>query len=268
MKPGPHRRVGGWTRWRSCGAALALALHFGPAPAAAAEADPRRTGLEFMSPALQALQRDDTQNPAQLWVQEGAALWTRPAADGKACSTCHADGSQRAMAARHPRIDERSGRPVTLAGRIDQCRQRHQGLPPQDADGPELLALAAYLAMASRGLPLAPDDDPRLGPWAERGQRLWQQRMGQLNLSCANCHDQNAGRRLGGAAIPQAHPTGYPSYRLEWQTLGSLPRRLRSCLNGVRAEPFAPGADEWLALEVYLARRAAGMTLEGPSVRP
>ena len=104
--------------------------------------------------------------------------------------------------------------------------------------------------------------------WQQRGARLWQQRLGQLNLACAQCHDQHAGAKLGGATIPQAHPTGYPSYRLEWQALGSLPRRLRGCLVGVRAEAFAPGADEWLALEVFLAQRAAGMALEGPAVRP
>lgn len=266
MRPGPECRGRGRSGARSAGAAVAIVLLLGRA--LAADADPRRTGFDFMSPALQALQRDDTQNPALLWVQEGAALWARPAANAKACATCHADGSQRGMAARHPRIDERSGRPITLVGRIDQCRQAHQGEAAQGADGAGVLALGAYLAMASRGLPLAPDSDPRMAPWVERGQRLWQQRMGQLNLSCANCHDQNAGRRLGGAAIPQAHPTGYPSYRLEWQTLGSLPRRLRSCLAGVRADPFAPDAVEWLALESYLARRATGMALEGPSVRP
>jgi sulfur-oxidizing protein SoxA len=266
MRPGWQCRDGGRAGALSISAALALTLLLGRV--LAAEPDPRRTGFDFMSPALQALQRDDTQNPALLWVQEGAALWARPAANGKACATCHAEGSQRGMAARHPRIDERSGRPLTLAARIDQCRQTHQGEAAQGADGAEVLALGAYLAMASRGMPLAPDSDPRMAPWVERGQRLWQQRMGQLDLSCANCHDQNAGRRLGGAAIPQAHPTGYPSYRLEWQTLGSLPRRLRSCLAGVRAEPFAPGADEWLALEAYLAQRASGLALEGPSVRP
>ena len=145
---------------------------------------------------------------------------------------------------------------------------RHQQQQPQGPDGPELLALAAYLAEASRGLPWAPSADPRMQAWQQRGARLWQQRLGQLNLACTQCHDQHAGAKLGGATIPQAHPTGYPSYRLEWQALGSLPRRLRGCLVGVRAEPFAPGADEWLALEVFLAQRAAGMALEGPAVRP
>jgi sulfur-oxidizing protein SoxA len=83
-----------------------------------------------------------------------------------------------------------------------------------------------------------------------------------------HCHDQRAGQRLGGAPIPQAHPTGYPLYRLEWQTLGSLQRRLRGCLVGVRAEAWAPQADEWLALESYLARRADGMAHEGAALRP
>jgi len=249
-------------------AACVLASTATLAQAADAASTTRRSGADFMSPALQVLQTDAAQNPAQLWVQEGEALWSRAVPGAKPCADCHADGSQRGMAARHPAWDERRGRPVTLAERIDQCRQRHQQQPPQGPDGPELLALAAYLAEASRGLPWAPPADPRLQPWQQRGERLWQQRLGQLNLACTQCHDQHAGAKLGGATIPQAHPTGYPSYRLEWQTLGSLPRRLRGCLVGVRAEPFAPGADEWLALEVFLAQRAAGMVLEGPAVRP
>ena len=253
-------------------AAGACAIQLGAQ--AAGPADPRRPGLAFMSPALQALQLDDSQNPAQLWIQDGQALWTRQPADsygkpaGRACAGCHAEGSQRGMATRYPAFDATSGRPLTLAGRIDQCRQRHQQAAPQAADGVEVLALSAYLAQASRGLALAPPEDPRLGLWQTQGQRLWQLRMGQINLSCSQCHDQHAGAKLGGAVIPQGHPTGYPTYRLEWQALGSLQRRMRACLVGVRAEPFTPSADEWLALEAYLAKRAAGMAVEGPAVRP
>jgi len=68
--------------------------------------------------------------------------------------------------------------------------------------------------------------------------------------------------------IPQAHPTGYPIYRLEWQDLGSLQRRLRTCLTGVRAEPFAYGSAEYTLLELFLMDRARGMILETPGVRP
>ena len=50
--------------------------------------------------------------------------------------------------------------------------------------------------------------------------------------------------------------------------MGSVQRRLRNCMTGVRAEPFAYGAPEMVALELYLAQRARGMVVETPAVRP
>jgi sulfur-oxidizing protein SoxA len=82
------------------------------------------------------------------------------------------------------------------------------------------------------------------------------------------CHDERWGQKLAGIPMPQAHPTGYPLYRLEWQTVGSLQRRLRNCLIGMRAEPYPYGAPEYVALETFLMWRARGMKLESPAVRP
>jgi L-cysteine S-thiosulfotransferase len=246
-------------------AALLLALATGTATQAA---DPRRPGLDDLSPALQALQRDDTQNPAMLWVHEGRALWTRVPPQGRACAACHAEDTLPRIAASYPKLDRGTQRPLTLSARIDRCREQHQQARSQGADGDEVLAYAAFLAWRARGQPLRPDPERALDAWQARGDALYRQRLGQLDLACMHCHDQRAGGRLGGARIPQAHPTGYPAYRLEWQALGSLERRLRNCVTGVRAEPWAPGADEWAALEVYLARRAAGLRHEGPAVRP
>ena len=239
-------------------------------------ADSRHTGFEDMSPALQAMQLDDTQNPAMLWVREGEALWSQVPAKGQSCASCHSTNTSAASrthnintaATRHPAFDAALNQPVTLAGRVDLCRQRHQNRKPQSADGPEVLALSAWLMHRARGLPIAPPADPRMSAWTQRGEQIYRARMGQLNLACTHCHDQYAGQRLGGAPIPQAHPTGYPTYRLEWQALGSLPRRLRACMTGVRAEPFAPDSTEWVALESYLMKRAAGMKMEGAAVRP
>jgi sulfur-oxidizing protein SoxA len=117
-------------------------------------------------------------------------------------------------------------------------------------------------------MPLAPPADGRLQSTRALGEALYRQRRGQLDLSCAQCHDDNAGQRLAGSTIPQAHPTAYPLYRLEWQALGSLQRRLRGCMTGVRAEPFDYGAAELIAIEAWLAERAAGMAVETPGVRP
>jgi L-cysteine S-thiosulfotransferase len=230
--------------------------------AALVQADSRRSGYDDMSPATQALQRDDAQNPAMLWVKDGEQRFAA------SCSRCHTTASMRGAAAHHPAFDKRLGRPATLGARINACRQQELKLPALAADNDELLALESYLGWLSRGQPIAPPADSRLAAARQRGAQLWRQRIGQLDFSCAQCHDAHAGRRLAGSLIPQAHPTGYPIYRLEWQGMGALQRRLRNCMVGVRAEPFAYGSDEFTALELYLMQRAAGMAVETPAVRP
>jgi sulfur-oxidizing protein SoxA len=37
---------------------------------------------------------------------------------------------------------------------------------------------------------------------------------------------------------------------------------------GVRAEPYAYGSADFVALEAYLMSRASGMMIEAPAVRP
>ena len=231
----------------------------------ACAADERKSGAEFMSASTQAMQRDDTQNPAMLWVGDGAALW-----QSKGCVSCHgaATRSMRGVAARYPAFDTHSKLPINLSQRINQCTQKRQGGAPLKAESRDLLALEAYLAYQSRTMPVAPPKDARLAPATKRGKQLFNQRIGQLNLSCAQCHDANAGKRLAGSTIPQGHANAYPIYRLEWQDMGSLQRRLRNCMSGVRAVVPPYGAPELVELELYLAARAKGMALESPGVRP
>lgn len=224
-----------------------------------------------MTAATQAMQRDDGLNPAMLWLGAGEAAWSRR--EGRAdrsCADCHGPTREamRGVAARYPAFDTERGQPITLAGRINACRTRHQQTAPLAAESEPMLSLEVWVAGASRGAPIAPPADTRLEAARERGRQLFHRRIGQLDLSCASCHDALAGRRLGGSVIPQGHPTGYPIYRLEWQSLGSLQRRLRNCFSGVRAEVPAWGAAELVELELFLMQRAAAMTIETPAVRP
>ena len=91
--------------------------------------------------------------------------------------------------------------------------------------------------------------------------------QGKLDFSCRSCHDNLYGKRVRNQAISQGHGVGYPAYRVEWQTLGSLNRRLRACFFGM--ETVVPAAsDPILAdLELYLAWRAQGLPIEAPAVR-
>jgi sulfur-oxidizing protein SoxA len=172
------------------------------------------------------------------------------------------------VAARYPAFDKALGRPLNLEQRINLCRAQHQQATPLGYESRDLLALTAYVAEQSRGMPITAGSDPQLQPFVAKGFELFMHRQGQLNLACANCHDDNWDKHLAGSAITQAQPTGYPLYRLEWQSLGSLQRRLRNCMIGTRAQPYDYGAPELVELELYLMSRAQGMPIETPAVRP
>lgn len=248
-----------------------LALAFTSIAFAEIPAQDRRSGFDSMSPQTQAMQTDETSNPGMLWVIDGERLWQQPQGKAnKSCASCHDDAakSMRGVAARYPAYDETTKRPIDLTGRINRCRETQQGGTPLARESEDLLALTTYVAHQSKGMPIVPAADPRLEPFRNNGRRWFEQRLGQLQLSCASCHDDRWGTRLGGTVIPQAHPTGYPLYRLEWQTVGSLQRRLRGCLVGVRAEPFQFGGPEYVDIELFLMSRAAGLKMETPAVRP
>ena len=251
-------------------AALLLAPPVSPRAEGIAQHD-RRSSYVDMSPETRAMQDDDSANPAFLAVLDGEAMWDhRAGAANLSCADCHGDAahSMKGVAARYPAFDAAQGRPVDLEDRINLERSGRQQAPPLARESAGLLALSAFVARQSRGEPIAPPEDERLAPFVAAGKAFFTRRQGQLNLSCALCHDAHWWDRLAGNVVPQGQPTGYPLYRLEWQAVGSLQRRLRNCISGMRAETPPYGAPEYIDLELFLMRRAAGMAMESPAVRP
>ena len=229
-----------------------------------------RSGITFAGPNVRAMQADDVANPGGLWVERGEKLWNLSAgASGKSCASCHGDArtSMRGVATRYPAHDAATDKLFDVEARIDGCRTRRQQASSYLRESDDLLSLTAYVAYQSRGLPLAVSIDGPVRAAFERASAFYYQRHGQMNLSCAHCHDQNWGKRLLVETISQGHPNAFPAYRLEWQGLGSLQRRIRACLFGVRAEMPPAGAAELTELELFLAWRAQGLPVEAPGVR-
>jgi len=232
--------------------------------------DQVKSGSAFLGQDLRSLQNDEFANPGMLWVERGEKLWREPGGKkSQSCASCHQDAksSMRAVAARYPRIDPASGKLLNLEGRINACRVEHMGAEPFRYESEDMLSITAYVARQSRGLPMSASIDGAARAHFDAGAAAYRLRRGQMNLSCAHCHDANWGKRLLSETISQGHPNGYPAYRLEWQTMGSLERRLRACLSGIRAEMLPYGAPEYLDLELYLAWRAQGLPIETPGVR-
>jgi sulfur-oxidizing protein SoxA len=229
----------------------------------------RKSGYAFMGRETRAMQDDEATGPAVLALLEGEDLWKRKAGQsGKSCADCHGIEKMKGVAARFPAFSASLNKPINLDQRINLCRTERQQAPALAYESRELLALGALIGRQSRGLPIEDPSSGRTKAYLEAGRAAFHRRQGQLNLSCAQCHDQQWGKSLAGTLIPQGHATGYPIYRLEWQGMGSLQRRLRNCMIGVRAEAYAYGAPEYVELELFLMWRARGMKLETPAVRP
>lgn len=239
-------------------------------PPLTATADPLPSGSTWLADDLKTQQDDPAINPGMLWVDDGEALWSEPAgASEKSCAGCHGDAedSMTGVATRYPLVDETSGDLLNLEGRINRCRTRHQEAEPFAYETDQLLGLTAFVAHQSRGLPMDVSIEGPAAPFYKAGEAFFYRRQGQMNLACSNCHDDHAGERLRGDVISYGLGNGYPAYRLAWQAMGSLHRRLRACSLGVRAVQFDYGSENYLALELYLAKRAEGVLIETPAMR-
>jgi sulfur-oxidizing protein SoxA len=232
--------------------------------------DGRRSGYTYLSEENQRLQDDDFANPGLLWVERGRELWRQPdAPTAKSCASCHGDAadSMRGVRTRYPRFDPTRGTLINLEQQINQCRGARMQATPYPYESEALLALTAFVAFQSRGMPIAVRIEGPAQPFFEAGKIFFYQRRGQLDMACAHCHEQYAGQRLRGDVISQGQINGFPVYRFTWQTLGSTHRMFEWCNTSVRAEPYPLGADEYVNLELYMAWRGRGLPAETPAVR-
>ena len=237
------------------------------APPASATPPPV-SGYHYQSEQEQQLQDDSFANPGLLWVDQGRSLFNR-ATEAPSCASCHETaGTFQHTATTFPKWHAPSNQLFNLERQINHCRTTRQALDPLPYESDALLGLSAYVANLAKGNRWQVNfAAPQLQPHLQAGRRYYYTRRGQLNLACHHCHELNPGRMLRGDRLSQGHSNGYPAYKLEWQTVGSLHRRLRDCDVGVRAEPFPAGSTQYLDLELYLAWRAGSLPLEAPAVR-
>ena len=236
--------------------------------ASAGAAPPSKSGFEYLTPETRQLQNDDFRNPGMLWVEKGRALFTKAEATGKSCQSCHADSRRMApLIVRYPRYLDVAGRVINLEQQINRCRTEHLHVAAWDYESELLLAMTSFLAHQARGLQIEVAIDGHAAASLERGREFFYRRRGQYNLACASCHEEHAGGRLHGEVISQGQTNGFPIYRQLWQTLGSTHRMFAWCNEAIRAEPYAPGSQEYVDLELYERWRSRGLKVEAPAVR-
>ncbi|MDJ0608673.1 MAG: sulfur oxidation c-type cytochrome SoxA [Kiloniellales bacterium] len=234
------------------------------------QVDDKRSGYTFAKAETRAIQDDEFDNPAFLWVDYGEELWnTADGEAGKACASCHEDAaeSMAAVGATYPVFFEPWGKLINVEQRINQCRTENMKAKAFKWESREMLGMTAFVKNQSLGAPVSVKIDGSAAPFYEKGKAFYYERRGQLDMACKHCHEDNAGNMIRANILSQGQSNGFPTYRLKWQGLGSLHRRFRGCNKQVRAIPFGFGSDEYVNLELFLAHRGQGLPVETPSVR-
>ena len=228
------------------------------------------SGWRFRSRETQSLELDDFENPAMVAVDQGEALWASvDGSQGKSCQECHNEASEsmKGVRAGYPKWNAKLNKPHTLETQINECRTERMGADKWKWESGNMLGMTAYVGLQSRGMPVKVQTNGPMADWHAKGKDLYFTRVGQLNMSCANCHQENYGKMIRADHLSQGQANGFPTYRLKWGGLGSLHRRFKGCMDNIRATPYKRGSDEFIALEVYLASRGEGLSVETPAVR-
>lgn len=228
------------------------------------------SGWLFREDETQALQADDFDNPGMIFVDQAMDAWnTVEGTAGKSCASCHDDPaeSMRGVRAVMPKFNEEKGEMYSLEMYVNQCRTERMGAEAWDWNSKPMINMTALIASESRGMPVdVAIDGPAQSYW-EKGKEIYYTRYGQLELSCANCHEDHFGDMLRADHLSQGQVNGFPVYRLKDAGLVSMHNRFRGCIRDTRGETFAVGSPEFIALETYVASRGNGLSVEGPSVR-
>ena len=228
------------------------------------------SGWHFRGTETRAMQADDFDNSGMIFVQDAKDAWNTVEGDaGKSCSSCHEDvaGSMKGVRAVYPKWNEDAEEVRTLEMQVNACRTENMEAEPLGYTSTDMTSMVALISSVSRGMPVDVATDGPVSETWEAGKELYYTRTGQLELSCANCHEDNYGRMIRADHLSQGHINGFPVYRLKNTKLNSVHDRFKGCIRDTRAETFAPGSPEFVALELYVASRGNGLSVEGPSVR-
>ncbi|MGR3514483.1 MAG: sulfur oxidation c-type cytochrome SoxA [Paracoccaceae bacterium] len=225
------------------------------------------SGWTFRTDETQALQMDDFDNPAFVFLDQAIDTWeTTEGSEGKSCASCHEDVADFAgLKASLPRVE--NGELVTLTNLVNECVTDRMGGEAWKYSGAKMSGMTALIAHQSRGMPMNVKIDGEAAQFWEQGKELYYTRVGQLDMACSNCHEDNYGNMIRADHLSQGQINGFPLYRLKNAKINTTHGRFKGCMKNIRATPFKEGGPEFKALELYIASRGQGLSVETPAVR-
>ncbi len=226
-------------------------------------------------------------NPAELFEAKGEDLWKQKRGPKKAslqaCDLGKGPGVVKGAFVELPRFFPDTGRVQDLESRLLTCMSVLQGFDEgtiaKTAFGKgeqvSVTALVAYISGESRGLPFElPQSHPQEKMMYEVGKRLFFQRGGSHDFSCASCHGQDDKRiRLQDLPNLTKNPGAgagfgaWPAYRVSNGQLWGMQQRLNDCYRQQRFPYPGFGSEATIALGVYLGTNGKGAVSTAPALK-
>lgn len=226
-------------------------------------------------------------NPAELFEAKGEDLWKKKRGPKNAtleqCDLGKGPGVVKGAFTELPRFFADTNKVQDLESRLLTCMETLQGLNVVDiaktpfgkGEQNNMTALATWIAAESRGMKFnLPQNHRQEKVFYEVGKRLFFQRGGPHDFSCASCHGQDNTRiRLQDLPNLTKNPgdgvgfAAWPAYRVSNGNMWAMQQRLNDCYRQQRFPYPGFASDATVALGVYLGVNSQGSVSIAPAIK-
>jgi sulfur-oxidizing protein SoxA len=226
-------------------------------------------------------------NPADLFEAKGEGLWTQKRGPKNAsleqCDLGKGPGVVKGVFVELPRYFADTKRVQDLESRLLTCMATLQGLdadviaktPFGRGEQNNVTALATWIAAESKGMRFNLSQAHQAEKtFYEVGKRLFYQRGGTHDFSCASCHGEEGKRiRLQDLPMLAKNPgdgvgfAAWPAYRVSNGQMWGMQQRLNDCYRQQRFPYPGFASDATIALGVFLGVNAQGAASVAPAIK-
>lgn len=226
-------------------------------------------------------------NPSELFEAKGEDLWKQKRGPKNAtlekCDLGKGPGVIKGVFVELPRFFADTQRIQDLETRLVTCMETLQGFnapeiyktPFGKGEQNNVTALATWIAAESKGMRFnLSQAHPQEKTFYEVGKRLFYQRGGPHDFSCASCHGEEGKRiRLQDLPMLSKNPgdgvgfAAWPAYRVSNGQMWGMQLRLNDCYRQQRFPYPGFGSDATLALATYLGVNSKGSASVAPAIK-
>ena len=226
-------------------------------------------------------------NPAELFEAKGEDLWKQKRGPKNVsleqCDLGKGPGVVKGAFVELPRYFADTQKVQDMESRLLTCMETLQGFNAADiiktpfgkGEQTNLTALATWLSAESKGLKFKLSQaHPQEKTFFEVGKRLFFQRGGPHDFSCATCHGQDNTRiRLQDLPNLTKNPgdgigfAAWPAYRVSNGQMWGMQQRLNDCYRQQRFPYPGFASDATVALGMYLGVNSQGSVSIAPALK-